>query len=370
MIIGVPKETKDNESRVGLVPAGVHALISDGHEVLLEQGAGEGSGLSDKEYRAVGGTIVSGASEVFERAEMIVKVKEPIESEYEKLRENQILFTYLHLAPNPELTGVLLKRKVTGIAYETIRSESGSLPLLTPMSEVAGRMSVQVGAYYLQKPQGGLGVLPGGSPGVPPANIVIIGAGTAGTNAAKMAIGLGARVTVMDINADRLRYLDDIFWGKITTLISNPLNIQNAVTTADLTIGAVLVVGAEAPKLIARSLISLMKKGSVIVDVSVDQGGCVETSHPTTHSNPTFTVDGVVHYCVANMPGAVPRTSTFAMTSATLPYARKLAGLGIQEAVRMDSALGSGVNTYQGHVTCEPVARALNLTYHNLEMLL
>jgi alanine dehydrogenase len=370
MIIGVPKETKDNESRVGLVPAGVDALVRDGHEVLMEQGAGEGSGLSDEEYRAAGGEIVSSASEVYERAEMIVKVKEPIEAEFEKLCENQILFTYLHLAPNPELTGVLLKRQVIGIAYETIRLENGSLPLLTPMSEVAGRMSVMVGAYYLQKPQGGLGVLPGGSPGVPPANVAIIGGGTAGTNAAKMAIGLGARVTVIDISSDRLRYLDDIFWGKVATLISNPLNIQNAITSADLTIGAVLIVGAEAPTLITRSMVSLMKKGSVIVDVSVDQGGCVETSHPTTHSHPTFTVDGVVHYCVSNMPGAVPRTSTFAMTSATLPYARKLAGLGMREAVRRDAALRSGVNTYQGHVTCEPVARALGLTYRDLETML
>jgi alanine dehydrogenase len=370
MIIGVPKETKDNESRVGLVPAGVDALVRDGHEVLMEQGAGEGSGLSDEEYRAAGGEIVSSASEVYERAEMIVKVKEPIEAEFEKLCENQILFTYLHLAPNPELTDVLLRRQVIGIAYETIRLENGSLPLLTPMSEVAGRMSVLVGAYYLQKPHGGLGVLPGGSPGVPPANVAIIGGGTAGTNAAKMAIGLGARVTVIDISSDRLRYLDDIFWGKIATLISNPLNIQNAITSADLTIGAVLIVGAEAPTLITRSMVSLMKKGSVIVDVSVDQGGCVETSHPTTHSNPTFTVDGVVHYCVSNMPGAVPRTSTFAMTSATLPYARKLADLGVQEAVRRDAALRSGVNTYQGQITCEPVARALGLTYRDLETML
>ncbi len=370
MIIGVPDETKDNESRVGLVPAGVHALINDGHTVLVERSAGEESGISDEEYKAAGGEITLSASDLFERADMIIKVKEPIEAEYELLRENQVLFTYLHLAPNPELTGEMLKRRVTGIAYETIRLANGSLPLLTPMSEVAGRMSVQVGAYYLQKPQGGIGVLPGGVPGVPPADIVILGGGVAGTNAIKMAIGMGARVTVIDIDADRLRYLDDIFWGQIETLISNPMNIQNAVITADLTIGAVLVVGAEAPTLITRTMISRMKKGSVIVDISVDQGGCVETSRPTTHSNPTFIVDEVVHYCVANMPGAVPRTSTFALTSATLPYVRKIAGLGMKEAVREDAALKPGVNTYQGYVTCEPVAEALDLTYRDLETLL
>ncbi len=370
MIIGVPKEIKDNESRVGLVPAGVHALVQDGHQALVEHRAGEGSSISDDEYRSAGAEIAASASEVFDRSDMIIKVKEPVEPEYELMREGQILFTYLHLAPNPELTSVLLRRKVIGVAYETIRLANGSLPLLTPMSEVAGRMSVQVGAYYLQKPQGELGVLLGGSPGVPPANVVIIGGGTAGTNAAKMAIGLGAQVTVIDIDAERLRYLEDIFWGKIITLISNPLNIQDAITTADLTIGAVLVVGAEAPILVTRSMISLMKKGSVIVDVSVDQGGCIETSHPTTHSNPTFTVDGVIHYCVANMPGAVPRTSTFAMTNATLPYARRLANMGLRDAIRQDAALKSGVNVYLGHVTCEPVAKALNLTYCDLFTLL
>jgi alanine dehydrogenase len=370
MIVGVPKEIKDNESRVGMVPAGVHALVEEGHQVYVESGAGSGSGFENEDYAAAGAKIAATAAEVFARSDMIVKVKEPVGPEYSMLREGQILFTYLHLAPAPDLTKMLLSRKVTGVAYETIRLQNGSLPLLTPMSEVAGRMSIQVGAYYLQKPNGGLGELLGGVPGVPPTNVVIIGGGTVGTNAAKMAVGQGARVTIIDLDADRLRYLDDIFFSRIETLMSNPYNIQHSVEKADLLIGAVLIVGAEAPKLITRKMISTMKKGSVVVDVAVDQGGCVETTRPTTHSNPTFLVDGVVHYCVANMPGAVPRTSTLALTNVTLPYARRLAGMGFKNAVSKDPALRSGVNVYQGMVTCKPVGDALGIPASSLDSLL
>jgi alanine dehydrogenase len=370
MIIGLPKEIKDNEFRVGLVPSGVHALVQDGHKVLIQSTAGEGSGIVDAEYVSAGGQIVPRAVDVYGNADMIIKVKEPVGPEYNLLREGQILFTYLHLAPAPELTKVLMARKVTGVAYETIRLANGSLPLLTPMSEVAGRMSIQVGAYYLQRPNGGRGELLGGVPGVPPANVVIIGGGTVGTNAAKMAVGLGARVTIIDLDADRLRYLDDIFFGHIETLMSNPFNVQESVSKADLLVGAVLVVGAEAPKLVTREMISTMKKGAVAVDVAVDQGGCLETTRPTTHSNPVFVVDDVVHYCVANMPGAVPRTSTFALTNVTLPYARKLAGLGLKEAVFRDTALLEGVNTFQGHVTCKPVAMAVGVPGKTLEELI
>jgi alanine dehydrogenase len=370
MIVGLPKEIKDNESRVGLVPSGVHALVQDGHKVLVQAGAGEGSGIGDREYESAGAEIVPAAGNIFTRAEIVVKVKEPVGPEYQMLKEGQLLFTYLHLAPAPELTKMLLERKVAGVAYETIRLANGSLPLLTPMSEVAGRMSIQVGAYYLQKPNGGRGELLGGVPGVPPANVVIVGGGTVGTNAAKMAIGLGARVTIIDLDADRLRYLDDIFFGQVETLMSNPFNIEDSVSKADLLIGAVLVVGAEAPKLVTRKMVSGMKKGAVIVDVAVDQGGCIETTHPTTHSKPTFEVNGVVHYCVANMPGAVPRTSTFALTNVTLPYARRLAGLGLKKAVERDAALKQGVNVYKGHITCEPVAKALGVPGASLESLL
>jgi alanine dehydrogenase len=369
MIIGLPKEIKDNENRVGLVPAGVHALVHDGHKVLVQDHAGVGSGIGNEEYVAAGAEIAPSASDVFCRSDMIVKVKEPVGPEYEMLRKGQLLFTYLHLAPAPVLTKMLMEREVTGVAYETIRLANNSLPLLTPMSEVAGRMSVQVGAFYLQKPNGGRGELLGGVPGVPPANVVIIGGGIVGTNAAKMAIGQGARVTIIDLDPDRLRYLDDIFFGYIETLMSNPFNIRESVAKADLLIGGVLVVGAEAPKLVTREMVAGMKKGAVIVDVAVDQGGCVETTHPTTHSNPTYLVDGVVHYCVANMPGAVPRTSTFALTNVTLPYARRLAGFGFKEAVERDPALKEGVNTYRGFVTCKPVAEAINGSYVPLESL-
>jgi alanine dehydrogenase len=370
MIIGLPKEIKDNENRVGLVPAGVHALVQDGHKVLVQDQAGTGSGVINEEYINAGAEIVPSAAEVFCRADMIVKVKEPVGPEYEMLRKGQLLFTYLHLAPAPELTKMLMEREVTGVAYETIRLPNNSLPLLTPMSEVAGRMSVQVGAFYLQKPNGGRGELLGGVPGVPPANVVIVGGGIVGTNAAKMAVGLGARVTILDVDADRLRYLDDIFFGQIETLMSNPYNILDSVTKADLLIGGVLIVGAEAPKLVTRQMISGMKKGAVIVDVAVDQGGCVETTHPTTHSHPTYVIDDVIHYCVANMPGAVPRTSTFALTNVTLPYARRLAGFGFKEAVQKDPALREGVNTHRGFVTCKPVAAALGHPYVPLDSLI
>jgi alanine dehydrogenase len=370
MIIGTPREIKDNESRVGLVPAGVHALAHDGHRVLVQAGAGAGSGITDSEYTSAGGEIVATAADVYGAADLIVKVKEPIGPELDLLRDGQIVFTYLHLAPAPALTAALLRRRVTGIAYETIRLPNGSLPLLTPMSEVAGRMSIQVGAYYLQKPNGGRGELLGGVAGVPPADVVIVGGGTVGTNAAKMAVGLGARVTIIDLDADRLRYLDDIFFGRIETLMSNPFNIKTSVARADLLVGAVLIMGAEAPKLITRAMIASMKPGSVLVDVAVDQGGCAETTRPTTHSHPTFVVDNVVHYCVANMPGAVPRTSTFALTNVTLPYARRLAGLGLRPAIERDPALRGGINVHRGAITCEPVARALEQPYQPVENLL
>ena len=369
MIIGVPKEIKDNEYRVGLVPAGVKALHEQGASVLIESAAGTGSGITDEEYIAAGAEIVSTAAEVWARAQMIVKVKEPSEPEYSLMRAGQVLFTYLHLAPNPALTQALLQKKVTGIAYETITNAQGEYPLLIPMSEIAGRMSIQIGAAYLERPNGGRGVLLGGVPGVLPAKVVIIGGGTVGKNAAKMAVGLGAEVTIIDRNLAHLRHLDDLFAGQIRTLVSNTYNIWDAIKNADLVIGAVLLPGASAPKLITRDMLSCMHKGAVIVDVSVDQGGCVETSHPTTHSHPTFVVDDVLHYCVANMPGAVPRTSTFALTNATLPYVLKLASDGFLKAINDDAGLQNGVSTYQGHVTYHAVAEALDLTYTPLQNL-
>ncbi|MFB3068965.1 MAG: alanine dehydrogenase [Acidobacteriota bacterium] len=370
MNIGLPKEVKDNEYRVGLVPAGVHALGEDGHTVLVEKGAGLGSGFSDEEYAIAGAQIVESADDLFARSDMVVKVKEPIEEEYPRLREGQILSSYLHLAPLPELTEVLLVKKVIGVAYETIRNEGGSLPLLTPMSEVAGRMSITVGSHYLQKPEGGRGVLLGGAPGVRPAFVLIIGGGTVGINAAKMARGLGAQVCILDVEVDRLRVIDDLFLGQIETLISNTYNIAQLIKGADLVIGAVLIPGANTPKLITREMISSMQPGSVIVDVAVDQGGCCETTRPTTHSEPVYTVDGVVHYCVTNMPGAMPRTSTFALTNATVPYIRKIAGLGMKDAIRDNPLLKDGVNVYKGHVTFEPVASSQNLPYRDLDELL
>ena len=371
MRIGVPTEIKDNEYRVGMTPSGAQDLTSHGHEVLVQKGAGLGSGFGDEEYLAAGAKILPDADAVFNDAEMIVKVKEPIEADLKRLKDGQLLFTYLHLAPVPDLTEALLKKKITGVAYETITDErKRTLPLLTPMSEVAGRMSVHVGAYYLHKPLGGRGVLLGGVPGTLPADVAIIGGGVVGTNAAKMAVGLGARVTILDTNLDRLRQLDDIFRGEVQTLASNKAHIAEAVRRADLLIGGVLIPGAAAPKLVTRAMISEMKKGSVIVDVAIDQGGCVETAHPTTHSNPVYEVEGVVHYCVANMPGAVPRTSTIALTNATLPYTRMLANQGFDKSVRGNPGLAEGVNVYKGEITYEAVASSQSRKYVALSDLL
>ncbi|HEY2325672.1 MAG TPA: alanine dehydrogenase [Thermoanaerobaculia bacterium] len=371
MRIGVPTEIKDNEFRVGMTPAGAAVLSSDGHQVLIQQGAGDGSGFADEEYVAAGAKILPDADAVYDQAEMIVKVKEPIDPDLQRLKDGQLLFTYLHLAPVPKLTESLLKKKITGVAYETITDERRrTLPLLTPMSEVAGRMSVHVGAYFLHKPLGGRGILLGGVPGVLPGDVVIIGGGVVGTNAAKMAVGLGARVTLLDTNLDRLRQLDDIFRGTVQTLASNSAHIADAVTRADLLIGGVLIPGAAAPKLVTRAMIGTMKKGSVIVDVAIDQGGCVETAHATTHSNPVYEVDGVIHYCVANMPGAVPRTSTIALTNATLPYTRLLAKKGFEQAVRDDAGLAEGVNVYKGAITYKAVAESQSRDYTALQQLL
>src|SRR6266853_3660883 len=370
VIVGLPKEIKDNEYRVGLTPAGVRALTDNGNHVLVERSAGQGSGFEDSLYERAGGTIIDSADDVWAKADLIVKVKEPIEPEYPRMREGQLLFTYLHLAPDQKLTKQLLERKVTGIAYETITDRRGGLPLLTPMSEVAGRMAIQVGAHYLEKMSGGRGILLGGVPGVPAARVVIIGGGVVGTNAAKIAVGMGAHVTIIDNNLDRLRELDDIFLSKISTLASSAYMIHDALTTADLIVGAVLVPGASAPRLVTRNMLKDVADGAVIVDVAVDQGGCVETTHPTTHSDPTYYVEGVLHYCVANMPGAVPRTSTFALTNATLPYALKLANHGLRSAVTIDQGLAAGVNTYDGKLTYEAVAVSQGREYSPLDQML
>lgn len=369
MKIGLPKEIKDNEYRVGLTPAGVQDLTHTGHEVFVQKTAGEGSGFADEQYVKAGGKLLDTADEVWQTGDMIVKVKEPIAPEYPRMRENQLLFTYLHLAPEVELTKQMLERNVTGVAYETI-TKDGRLPLLTPMSEVAGRMSVQVGATYLEKMNGGRGILLGGVPGVPAANVVILGGGIVGTEAAKMAVGLGAKVTIIDRNLDRLRQLDDIFLSKVQTLASSRYAIEEAISHADLVIGAVLVVGAAAPKLVTRDMLHLVPSGSVLVDVAVDQGGCFETTHATTHSNPTFFEEGVLHYCVANMPGAVPRTSTFALTNATLPYALDLANKGFEKAIKDDTGLQEGVNTYAGKLTYKAVADSQGLEYTPLSSLI
>ncbi len=370
MIVGLPKEIKDNEYRVGLTPAGVRALTDAGHQVNVEKNAGEGSGFDDALYQKAGAQIIDSADDVWAGADMIVKVKEPIAPEYPRMREGQLLFTYLHLAPDHELTEQLLKRKVTGIAYETITDRRGGLPLLTPMSEVAGRMAIQVGAHYLEKMAGGRGILLGGVPGVPAARVVIIGGGVVGTNAAKIAVGMGAHVTIIDNNLERLRELDDIFLSKISTLASSAYMIHDAISSADLIVGAVLVPGAAAPRLVTRNMLKDVPNGAVIVDVAVDQGGCIETTHPTTHSNPTYYVEGVLHYCVANMPGAVPRTSTFALTNATLPYTLKLANRGFLEAISNDAGLKAGVNTFAGHCTYQAVAEAQNLPYTSIDALI
>ncbi|MDA8353276.1 MAG: alanine dehydrogenase [Firmicutes bacterium] len=370
MIIGVPKEIKNNENRIAISPAGVDALVGAGHEVRIEKGAGQGSGFPDEAFSEHGAKIIDSAKEVWDSSEMILKVKEPQPSEYEYFREGLILFTYLHLAPEPELTRALMDKKVTAIAYETIQAEDGSLPLLTPMSEVAGRMSVQLGAQFLENHNGGRGVLLGGVPGVLPGEVVIIGGGVVGTNAAKMALGLGANVTILDVNAGRMRELEDIFRGQVKTLMSNPYNIGQAVKKADLVIGAVLIPGSRAPKLVTEEMVKTMPEGSVIVDVAIDQGGAIETSdHVTTHSNPTYVKHGVVHYAVANIPGAVARTSTYALTNVTIPYALKIAK-GLEEAVKNDPALARGVNVMDGHVTYKAVAEDLNLQYKSLNDIL
>jgi alanine dehydrogenase len=358
VIIGVPKEVKDHEARVALVPSGVATLREAGHEVLVETKAGEGSALTDREYMQAGAGIAPTAEEVWSKADLVVKVKEPQPSEYDFLRPGLILFTYLHLAPLPELTDRLLEARVAGVAYETIREEDNSLPLLTPMSEVAGRMAVQVGAQYLEAPSGGRGVLLGGVPGVAPGNVVILGGGIVGTNAAKIALGMGASVSIIDKNLNRLRQLDDIFNGQVVTLASNIWTITETLKHADLVIGAVLIPGASAPKLVRRQMIANMKRGAVVVDVAIDQGGCFETSHPTTHTEPIYFVDNVLHYCVSNMPAAVPHTSTFALTNATFPYLLELANKGLERACEEHPSIREGVNTYQGHVTHPGVAKS------------
>jgi len=359
MRIGVPREIKVHEYRVGLVPAGVRELVKSGHEVLVETGAGIGIGVEDAHYTAAGAQIANSAKDIFGRADLVVKVKEPQPVECEMLRSGQVLFTYLHLAADPAQAKGLMKSGATAIAYETVTAPNGSLPLLTPMSEVAGRMSIQVGAASLQKANGGFGVLLGGVPGVQPAKVVILGGGVAGTHAAEMAVGMRADVTVVDRSLDRLRELSSIFGSGLRTAYSTTETIERLLKDADLVIGAVLVAGAAAPKLVTRPMLTTMKRGAVLVDISIDQGGCFETSRPTTHADPTFVVDGVIHYCVANMPGAVPRTSTFALTNATLPYVRALADLGWQAAFKRDSGLAAGLNVHAGEITHGVVAKAL-----------
>jgi len=370
MIVGVPKEIKNNENRVGITPAGVTAFIQNGHEVWIESKAGLGSGFSDEEYAAAGAKIKRTGKEVW-AADMVIKVKEPLAEEYAYFREGLILYTYLHLAAEPELTKAFVEQKVVAIAYETIQLENRSLPLLMPMSEVAGRMSIQIGAQFLEKSKGGKGVLLGGVPGVAPAEVVIVGGGIVGTNAAKMAIGLGASVTLLDINADRLRQLDDQFQGRLKTLMSNPYNIAEAVKKADLLVGAVLIPGARAPRLVTEDMVKQMEDGSVIVDVAIDQGGSIETvDRITTHSNPTYMKHGVLHYAVANMPGAVPRTSTIALTNETIPYGVQIANKGYKQAVLADKALAKGVNVIDGRITYKAVADAHGYSYVPLENVL
>jgi alanine dehydrogenase len=370
LIIGIPKEIKNNENRVSLTPAAADALVQHGHQVLIEKEAGVGSGFEDEAYQEVGCKIGLSAKEVWEKANMIMKVKEPLAEEYQYFRKDLLLFTYLHLAAEPALTEALVKSGITAIAYETIQLDNGSLPLLTPMSEVAGRMASQIGAQFLEKPHGGKGVLLSGVPGVSRGKVTIIGGGVVGANAAKIAVGLGADVTLIDVNADRLRQLDDIFGKSVQTIMSNPLNIAQAVAESDLVIGAVLIPGAKAPRLVTEEMVESMSQGSVIVDVAIDQGGIFETvDRITSHDNPTYDKHGVVHYAVANMPGAVPRTSTLALTNSTLPYAIQLANKGL-EAVKQNLPLSKGVNVCQGHVTYEAVARSLDLPYQPLAELL
>jgi alanine dehydrogenase len=363
MLIGVPKEIKTHEYRVGLVPSSVRELVHHGHRVLVQTGAGLGIGFEDKDYRAAGARIAANAAEVFRKAEMIVKVKEPQPGECRMLRKGQLLFTYLHLAPDPKQAAALVKSGCTAIAYETVTSSRGTLPLLSPMSEVAGRMSIQVGAHCLEKERGGSGILLGGVPGVPPARVVVLGGGVAGTHAARMAMGLEANVTVVDKSLDRLKQLDEQFGSKLYTAFATFDTIEKAVLDADLVVGAVLVPGAAAPKLVTRAMLPRMRPGSVLVDISIDQGGCFETSKPTTHADPTYVVDGIVHYCVANMPGAVARTSTFALNNATLPFAISLADKGYRKACADDPHLCNGLNVHAGMITHEAVASALKKRY-------
>jgi alanine dehydrogenase len=363
MIIGVPTEVKNQEYRVALVPAGVHTLTAEGHTVLIQSGAGEGSGIPDEEYVRAGAEIRPSAETVFAQAEMICKVKEPLPQELPLLREDQVLFTYLHLAPAPELTQALLDRKIVGIAYETVQLENGLLPLLTPMSEVAGKLSIQVGAHWLEKENGGSGVLLSGVPGTSPGGVAIIGGGVVGLNAAKVALGMGANVTLLDINLDRLRYLSDVLEGRLTVLSSDVYSVERAVVGADLVIGALLIPGAKAKKVVTRPMIARMRPGSVIVDVAIDQGGCVEGARPTSHDDPVFQMDGVTMYCVTNLPGCVARTSTFALTNATFPYVSLLANLGYKEALRADPALAKGLNVHKGTLVCQAVAEGTGFEY-------
>jgi alanine dehydrogenase len=368
MIVGVPKEIKNKENRVAMVIAGVRALTTAGHKVLVQKSAGIGAGISDEDYRKAGASVIESAKEIYEKSEMIVKVKEPLPEEYPLLREGQILYTYLHLAADERLTKALLERKIIGIAYETIEAADGTLPLLAPMSAVAGRMATQIGASYLQHDHGGKGMLLGGVTGVDRASVVILGGGVVGINAAKMAIGLGAKVTILDTNMHRLDYLSDIFGNEITTLYSNNEQVEKAVVNSDLVIGAVLVTGSKAPKLVTRDMVARMQPGGVIVDVAVDQGGSVETCRPTSHEHPTYAVEGVIHYAVPNMPGAVPRTSTYALTNVTLKHALKIANLGWKEAVSKDVLLAKGVNICLGKCVYKPVADDLGISYDALRV--
>jgi alanine dehydrogenase len=364
--VGIPREVKNHEYRVAITPAGVHELVRHGHDVFVETGAGLGSSITDDEYTAAGAKILATADDVWETGDLVLKVKEPIAEEYHRMREGQTLFTYLHLAASKACTDALIDRKVTGIAYETVELPDRSLPLLAPMSEVAGRLAPQVGAYHLMRPAGGRGVLMGGVPGVRPANVVVIGGGVSGMNATTIALGMQADVTLLDRSINKLRQLDAIYQGKLTTVASNAFEIEKAFLDADLVIGAVLVPGAKAPMLVSNDLVSRMKPGSVLVDISIDQGGCFEDSHPTTHADPVYTVHNSVFYCVANMPGSVPHTSTYALTNVTLPYAVELANRGWREALRRDDALALGLNTYDGHVTYGPVAEAHGMAHLSL----
>jgi alanine dehydrogenase len=364
--VGIPREVKNHEYRVAITPAGVHELVRHGHDVFIETGAGLGSSITDDEYAAAGAKILATADDVWETGDLVLKVKEPIAEEYHRMREGQTLFTYLHLAASKACTDALIDRKVTGIAYETVELPDRTLPLLAPMSEVAGRLAPQVGAYHLMRPAGGRGVLMGGVPGVRPANVVVIGGGVSGMNATTIALGMQADVTLLDKSINKLRQLDAIYQGKLTTVASNAFEIEKAVLEADLVIGAVLVPGAKAPMLVSNELVSRMKPGSVLVDISIDQGGCFEDSHPTTHTDPVYPVHNSIFYCVANMPGSVPHTSTYALTNVTLPYAVELANHGWRDALRRDDALALGLNTYDGHVTYGPVAEAHGMAHLSL----